>query len=167
MPVRLSSAKDLARLGHLLPADARKAVRRRRRVAGTSPPQRKLWAAVKAAYPEAEQEKGGLVPGKRYTADIVLERCRLVIELDGWEFHGRYKSGFLRDRQKDRSLMLAGYRICRFTAGEVMKNLGEVMRILGQVVAMIEEERGEQSTGAHAAGRGTRSAGQAGGGGQG
>lgn len=143
MPLRLTSDKDLQRFGHLLPASARGAVRRRRRVNGMSPPQRKLWEAVKAAYPEAEKEKSGLIAGRRYTVDIVLERYRLVVEVDGWEYHGRFKSGFLRDRQKDRYFMLAGYRICRFTAGEVLQSLAEVMRILAQVVHMIEEERRE------------------------
>lgn len=72
-----------------------------------SPPQYALWEMVRHIYPDAEAEKGGLVPGRRYTVDIVIERLKLVLELDGWAHHGKYKEGFQRDREKDRALLLA------------------------------------------------------------
>lgn len=110
---------------------------------GKSIPQERLWQLVKAQYPEAEQEKKGLVPGRRYVVDMVLEEQKLVIELDGWEWHGRSIDGFTRDREKDRLLLLRGYRVVRFTAGEVLKSPGRVMEILTDVVEMVSMERSD------------------------
>jgi very-short-patch-repair endonuclease len=110
---------------------------------GPSVPQQRLWALVKARFPEAEEEKAGLVPGRRYTVDIVIERLRLAIEVDGWVHHGKFKSGFKRDREKDRALLLAGFRVLRFYAGEILKEPETVMKTLEDVVTMIERERSQ------------------------
>jgi very-short-patch-repair endonuclease len=106
-----------------------------------SKPEERLWELVCERYPDAKREVGSLVPGRKYKADIVIERLKLVIEVDGWEFHGKYKSGFLRDRQKDRLLMLAGYRVVRFTAGEILKESSVVMETLDKVINVVEQER--------------------------
>lgn len=108
-----------------------------------SVPQKKLWQLVKTAYPDAEEDKSGLVPGRKYESDIFIDRLKLCIELDGWTSHGRYKEGFTRDRQKDRLLLLNGFRVVRFTAGEVLKNSSLVMETLNKVVEVIESERRE------------------------
>lgn len=96
---------------------------------------------MKHKYPSAEQDKRGLIKGRRYIADILLADYRLVIEVDGWEFHGKYKAGFQRDREKDRALMLAGYRICRFSAGEILKDVEAVLKILEKVIEKIKDEQ--------------------------
>ena len=138
MALRLKSMAELKRLLSGKPPPVR-TQNRSRRVQGVSRPQQILWEAVKARYPNAEAEKPGLVHGRRYIADIVIEAQKLVIEVDGWEYHGKYKSGFQRDREKDRALMLAGYRICRFSAGEILKDIATVVSTLDQIVAAIEE----------------------------
>lgn len=141
MPVRL---KSLGQLKRLMKGVAPRGVGRprgRRRNGGISEPQRRLWDAVKRKYPSAEQDKRGLIKGRRYIADILLADYRLVIEVDGWEFHGKYKAGFQRDREKDRALMLAGYRICRFSAGEILKDVEAVLKILEKVIEKIKDEQ--------------------------
>jgi len=138
--LRLKSLKGLGK--HVRISDeVRSALKRVVTPRGPSPPQERLWQMVKAVYPDAEQEKPGLVPGRRYVVDIVIPRVRLAIELDGWANHGMHKAGFLRDREKDRALLLANYRVLRFTAGEVLKNPSRVMATLEQVVEMLENER--------------------------
>lgn len=142
MPVRL---KSLGQLKRLMKGVAPRGVGRRggrRRTGGISEPQRRLWEAVKRRYPNAEQDKRGLIEGRRYIADILLDEYRLVIEVDGWEFHGKYKSGFQRDREKDRAFMLAGYRICRFSAGEILKDVEGVLDTLEKVIEKIKDEQG-------------------------
>jgi hypothetical protein len=100
-------------------------------------PQKELFALVSEKYDEATPNLVGAVPGRKYEIDIALPSVMLAIEADGWAYHGMHKSGFLRDREKDRALMLAGWRVLRFTAGEIFKKPDEVMRTVDQAVKMI------------------------------
>lgn len=139
MVLRIRSLKELGKNVRLAegPSTKRRTVRIPR---AASVPQQKLWQLVRSAYPDAEQDKRGLVPGRRFEADIVIERLKLVIEIDGWAFHGRFKKDFIRDRQKDRLLLINGYRTIRVTAGEILKQPGMVMKTINQVVSVIEKE---------------------------
>lgn len=123
---------------HLVKSPKRKKGKGRREL---SPPQERLWRLVKDKYADAELDKKGLVPGRRWEVDIVIEQWRLAIETDGWAFHGKFKKDFLRDRQKDRALVLQGYTILRFTAGEIFKDPEMVMETIDQVVRMLEHGR--------------------------
>ncbi|TVS15923.1 MAG: DUF559 domain-containing protein [Gammaproteobacteria bacterium] len=141
MPVRIKSLGQLRRLlKGVAPRGGGKSSRRRR-TSTISEPQRRLWEAVKSRYPNAEQDKRGLIAGRRYIADILIAEYGLVIEVDGWEFHGKYKSGFQRDREKDRAFMIAGYRICRFSAGEILRDVEGVLETLEQVIGKIRDEK--------------------------
>ncbi len=46
--------------------------------------------------------------------DALWPAQRLIVELDGYEFH-RTRAAFERDRARDGRLQLAGYRILRVT----------------------------------------------------
>jgi very-short-patch-repair endonuclease len=48
------------------------------------------------------------------TVDFLFERERLIVETDGWRFHG-HRAAFERDRRRDAALTRAGYRTLRFT----------------------------------------------------
>jgi hypothetical protein len=54
---------------------------------------------------------------------------RLVVELDGWEFH-RSRRAFQRDRAKTNELTAAGYRVVRFTHHDVAHRPGHVVEVL-------------------------------------
>lgn len=47
---------------------------------------------------------------------------RLVVELDGHDFHERTKEQAKHDRTRDRRLQAAGYAVMRFTGSEVWAN---------------------------------------------
>ncbi|HEX3976606.1 MAG TPA: DUF559 domain-containing protein [Solirubrobacteraceae bacterium] len=51
--------------------------------------------------------------------DAVWWEQRLVVEVDGWNFH-RSKRSFANDRQRDRKLIRARFRAARFTSDEVV-----------------------------------------------
>jgi Protein of unknown function (DUF559)/Transcriptional regulator, AbiEi antitoxin len=53
-----------------------------------------------------------LVNGHR--VDFLWPEQRLIVELDGWRFHG-HRLAFERDRARDVALQLAGYQVLRFT----------------------------------------------------
>jgi very-short-patch-repair endonuclease len=50
-----------------------------------------------------------------YVLDAYWPEQRLVVEVDGYEFHGDRRS-FESDRARDATLVAAGYRVIRFTA---------------------------------------------------
>jgi very-short-patch-repair endonuclease len=50
----------------------------------------------------------------RHTVDFLWPDDRLVVELDGWRFHG-HRIAFERDRVRDAELQIAGYTVLRFT----------------------------------------------------
>jgi very-short-patch-repair endonuclease len=50
--------------------------------------------------------------------DFVFGRHGVVVETDGWRFHG-HRAAFERDRRRDAALTRAGYRTLRFTHDQV------------------------------------------------
>jgi very-short-patch-repair endonuclease len=139
MGIRLKSLKELGkgrwRIASSVGGSAKTPATRRR--GNGRDPQSELFELVSSKYEDAVANLVGAVPGRKYEIDIALPSLRLAIETDGWAYHGKYKSGFLRDREKDRALMLAGWRVLRFTAGEIFKKPDEVMRTVDQAVKMI------------------------------
>lgn len=79
-----------------------------------------LWAAVSQRWPDrAVREYAHMVPGRKIRGDIAFPADRLVIEVDGWQYHGRHLADFQRDRTRQNLLTIAGWRILRFAAGAI------------------------------------------------
>jgi very-short-patch-repair endonuclease len=55
-----------------------------------------------------------------WEVDAVWDRQRLVVEVDGYRSHGT-RPQFERDREKDARMMLAGYRVLRFTWRQITR----------------------------------------------
>lgn len=68
-----------------------------------------------------------------FEVDALWPRQRLAAELDSWEFHG-HRAAFERDRARDTTLQVAGYRIIRVTHrrlhGEAGKLAAEIKVLL-------------------------------------
>lgn len=56
--------------------------------------------------------------GPHVVADFAWPELRLIVETDGWASHGTRRA-FVHDRRRDRRLALAGWRVLRFTWGEI------------------------------------------------
>jgi very-short-patch-repair endonuclease len=54
------------------------------------------------------------VPFRQYELDAVWPEHRLVLEVDGYNYHG-HRAQFESDRARDMALMAAGYRVIRVT----------------------------------------------------
>lgn len=66
-----------------------------------------------------------------YRVDFLIEtdsyegdRIRIVIEVDGHEFHERTKDQAQRDKERDRFFAVSGYLVMRFTGREVFRDAG-------------------------------------------
>jgi very-short-patch-repair endonuclease len=55
-----------------------------------------------------------LLGSERFLVDCHWPQARLIVELDSWQSHGT-RSSFRSDRARDRTLLLAGYRVTRLT----------------------------------------------------
>jgi len=124
------SASAAKKLGIELPEGGKKS-------RGSDPfdPQFRLAEALRHALgpDEVECEVTGLVPGRRYRADIVIRRARLVIEFDGFRYH-RSKSAFQADRERQNAFVAHGWRVLRFFHRQVRNDLdGVVARIVSLV----------------------------------
>lgn len=94
-------------------------------------PQRRLFDALSCALPGVPQwEVCGLIPGRRYRADIFLPPT-IVVELDGFAFH-RSKSAFQADRMRSNLFTAHGYRMFHAFVGQVMcdERLGELVDLI-------------------------------------
>lgn len=104
----------------------------RRRYTGNCCPQRLLFDALRKRLGDAEVvwEAKHLIPGRRFRADIYLPVSRLVIEMDGFQYH-RSKAAFQKDRLRQNLYVENGFRVLRFFTSQVFAQLDQV---IGQIV---------------------------------
>lgn len=65
--------------------------------------------------------------------DLLWEAERLVVEIDGPDHLEPTK--YARDRQRDRALQMAGFRVLRFTNGEVAADIARLASTIGRFLA--------------------------------
>lgn len=75
-------------------------------------------------------------PVRGYVADLLYDRLRLVVEIDGWAFRGS-RAAFQRDRRRQNVLVAAGYTVLRYTASDIEHRLPEVVAQIGKVVTAL------------------------------
>lgn len=75
--------------------------------------------------------------------DLVHDRARVIVEVDGRTYHGESASRFELDRVQDVTLQEAGYEVMRFASSQVTRNPQEVAehieRALRRKVRAIED----------------------------
>lgn len=101
-----------------------------------SPIERLFWDAYRAFTPDLYPEIAGLVPqhpAGRYRIDFALPGRRIGIELDGFASHSSTKA-IASDRQRQRDLERAGWRIIRFGGSEVYHDAAECVRQAASLV---------------------------------
>lgn len=74
------------------------------------------------------------VDGHADEVDFIWAEHRLVAETDGYASHGTRRA-FERDRERDRRLLLAGWRVVRFTWRQVIEEPAEVISTVRALIA--------------------------------
>lgn len=69
-----------------------------------------------------------------YEGDFVWPQQRLIVETDGYETHGT-RHAFEHDRKRDQRLMLAGWRVIRFTRRQVLNDPHSLAAALTRLLA--------------------------------
>jgi very-short-patch-repair endonuclease len=99
-------------------------------------PQHILWDAIQEKWPgQAAWEYEGAVPGRNFRIDIAFPPpLKIAVEMDGWEWHGKYLKDFKRDRERQNLLCFHGWRVLRFTASQIHSSLHEQIEIIGKAL---------------------------------
>ncbi len=85
-------------------------------------PQERLYCYLvsKLGQDRVRKEVEGLIPGRRYRADIVIDQ-NIVFEFDGFAYH-RSKTAFQKDRERQNLFVHHGYRVYRFFAKQILED---------------------------------------------
>jgi very-short-patch-repair endonuclease len=75
------------------------------------------------------------VPGATYEVDCAWPDRRLIVELDGHATHAT-RSGYEGDRERDRRLHAAGWRVVRITWRQLTRDPGSVRRDLATLLGV-------------------------------
>ena len=68
-----------------------------------------------------------------WEVDAVWPVHRLVVEVDGYAYHGTW-AAFERDRRKDAALVAAGYRVIRITWRQLVHEPHAVVALLARLL---------------------------------
>ncbi len=96
--------------------------------------ERRLWTALRGEMPEmvGTHFRRQMAIGP-YVADFVCLGHRLIIEVDG-KIHENGDQRF-RDAERDTYLQDQGFRVMRFSNGDVMLDMLSVLRRIGAALA--------------------------------
>jgi very-short-patch-repair endonuclease len=92
--------------------------------------ERRLLALVRAAglpVPITNTKVAG------WEVDALWPRQNLVVEVDGFAFHGN-RAAFERDRRKDAALIAAGYRVVRITWRRLVREPEAIVALLARLL---------------------------------
>lgn len=74
--------------------------------------------------------------GVRYP-DFLFQDIKLIIEIDGREFHGT-REAFEEDRRRQNQLVEAGWTILRFTADQVTQEPGNMVALVKRTIQRLQ-----------------------------
>jgi very-short-patch-repair endonuclease len=94
--------------------------------------ERRLLRLIRAA--QLDQPEANVLLG-RYEVDLVWREQRLIVEIDGFEFHGSRRS-FEADRARDAALQAAGWRVMRVTWRQITQTAAAVVARLAAALAV-------------------------------
>lgn len=87
-----------------------------------SPPQQKLTIAALAKFGDIVYPELRPFSDRRFQIDLAFPCCKLAVEVDGWENHGKSLDAFKSDRERYRLLGVNGWTIFPFPAGDINKD---------------------------------------------
>lgn len=82
--------------------------------------------------------------GMDYRVDLLWREGRLVIEVDGYQYHSD-REAFAADRQRDYALLISGYYVLRITYDEVRFDMTSVLAKIRAVIAFLLRSRAPEA----------------------
>lgn len=100
-----------------------------------SPIQVLLFDRINREWPGRVVENYRFSKERNFELDIAFVDIKVGIEVDGWQYHGKFKEGFQRDRIKDRLATLEGWSVLRFFYAEIKSEMeSKVIRDIRSLV---------------------------------
>jgi len=106
-----------------------------------SPAEQRFWDSYLGLRPP---QLNGLVTQHKvppYRIDFAIPGKKIGIEIDGYEYHSD-KYSFTQDRQRERDLDLAGWRLIRFSGEEVFRYPDECVLDAARLVSVFRKAKG-------------------------
>lgn len=72
---------------------------------------------------------------RKFRADVGLPEFKLIVELDGWEYHGKFLDGFKKDREKSLIFERRGWSVIRFSGEQVRTGIQDALDALQEVMS--------------------------------
>lgn len=101
-----------------------------------SPPQQTLTLMALARFGERVYPELMPFSDRKFQIDLAFPECKLAVEVDGWENHGKSLDAFKTDRERYRLLGVNGWTIYPFPAGDINK---DVYACIEQIEQALEE----------------------------
>ena len=105
-----------------------------------SPAERKLWRAMRESLVLEGTHLRRQVPIGNYIADFCVQRCKLIIEVDG-EQHATDEAR-VHDAKRDAFLRAAGYCVLRFSTRDVALEMGSILETIATAIRTPFSETG-------------------------
>jgi len=94
-----------------------------------------LWDAVLTRFGDiAVLELKDVVSDRKFRADIAFPAERVIVEVDGWQYHGKFKTDFQKDRMRQNLLTINNWRILRYFPGEIKNNMEFILNQIAEAV---------------------------------
>ncbi len=77
-------------------------------------------------------------PVLNYIADFMCKELMLVIEVDG--ISHQWETTIQKDEKKQKDLEMAGFKVLRFSDGEVLNDIANVIRVINYVSEIRQKE---------------------------
>ncbi|MFH1987408.1 MAG: DUF559 domain-containing protein [Pseudomonadota bacterium] len=106
---------------------------------GPTPHEILYYALLTDGAKGAELEFKGAVPGRKYRIDIAFPVSKVAVEVDGWEWHGKHKDDFTRDRERQNLLTENGWKILRYTAGQIRGDVHACVEQIKRTTGEVDE----------------------------
>ena len=77
-----------------------------------------------------------VVDGQQFYVDVLFSRERVVVEVDGWEWHGRRMVDFQKTMHRHSTLEAAGWRVLHFTFGDLQNDAAWVVETIETALSL-------------------------------
>lgn len=95
-----------------------------------------LWQAMLDEFSvhRLVREFEGVVAGRKFRVDIAIPDARIAVEIDGWQWHGRHKGDFVRDRERQNLITAECWQFLRFTAGAIRSDMPGCLALVRKTI---------------------------------
>lgn len=108
-----------------------------------SPPQTRLTLYVKAAFGEQVVAEFKPLADRQIRLDLAFPSIKLGVEINGWTNHGKSLKAFRSDHLRTQDLMIDGWVILPFAAGDVMENIDRCIGVIEKTIMAIRKRNGD------------------------